>query len=83
MNVLVLKTTQDDKHERTISSFDTNDLALINLYGTMRACVGDSNVRVAVAEMIDDSGHVVKCERFERPAEIKVDDKKPESEVTE
>lgn len=80
MNVLVLKTTQDDKHERTISSFGTNDLALINLYGTMRACVGDSNVRVAVAEMIDDSGHVVKCERFERPAEIKVEDKKPESE---
>ena len=82
MNVLVLKTTQDDKHERTISSFGTNDLALINLYGTMRACVGDSNVRLAVAEMIDDSGHVVKCERFERPAEIKIEDK-TESEVSE
>jgi hypothetical protein len=79
MNVLVLKTTQDDKHERTISSFNTNDLALINLYGTMRACVGDSNVRLAVAEMIDDSGHVVKCERFERPAEVKT----PESEASE
>ena len=75
MNVLVLKTTQDDKHERTISSFGTNDLALINLYGTMRACVGDSNIRLAVAEMIDDSGHVVKCERFERPAKNKVEDK--------
>ena len=72
MNVVVLKTTQDDKHERTISSFNTNDLALINLYGTMRACVGDSNIRIAVAEMVDDSGHVVKCERFERPAEIKI-----------
>ena len=79
MNVLILKTTQDDKHERTISSFNTNDLALINLYGTMRACVGDSNVRLAVAEMIDDSGHVVKCERFERPAEVKT----PESEASE
>ena len=79
MNVLVLKTTQDDKHERTISSFGTNDLALINLYGTMRACVGDSNVRLAVAEMIDDSGHIVKCERFERPAEVKT----PESEASE
>jgi len=82
MNVLVLKTTQDDKHERTISSFGTNDLALINLYGTMRACVGDSNIRIAVAQMIDDNGRVVKCERFERPAEIKkpepVEDKSEE-----
>jgi hypothetical protein len=79
MNVLVLKTTQDDKHERTISSFGTNDLALINLYGTMRACVGDSNIRLAVAEMIDDRGNAVKCERFERPAEVKT----PESEASE
>lgn len=80
MNVLVLKTTQDDKHERTVTPFNTNDLALIYLYGTMRACVGDSNVRLAVAEMVDDSGHVVKCERYERTVEVKKPE--PESEVS-
>lgn len=79
MNVLILKTTADQKHERTITSYNTTDLALINLYGSMRACVGDSNVVLAVAEMIDDNGRVVKCERYERAVEVK----KPESEVSE
>lgn len=78
MNVLILKTTADQKHERTITPFNTTDLALINLYGSMRACVGDSNVVLAVAEMIDDNGRVVKCERYERAVEVK-----PESEVSE
>ena len=75
MNVLILKTTADQKHERTITPFNTTDLALINLYGSMRACVGDSNVVLAVAEMIDDNGRVVKCERYERAVEVK----KPET----
>lgn len=79
MNVLILKTTADQKHERTITPFSTTDLALINLYGSMRACVGDSNVVLAVAEMIDDNGRVVKCERYERAVEVK----KPESEESE
>ena len=79
MNVLILKTTADQKHERTITPFNTTDLALIYLYGSMRACVGDSNVVLAVAEMVDDNGRVVKCERYERAVEVK----KPESEVSE
>lgn len=69
MNVLALKTIKNGQHERTITPFNTNDLALINLYGTMRACVGDTNVTLAVAELIDDAGHVVKCERYERAVE--------------
>ena len=67
MNVLILKTTATGAHERTITPFNTTDLALINLYGSMRACVGDSNVVLAVAEMIDDNGRVVKCERYNKP----------------
>lgn len=66
MNVLFLKTTATGAHERTITAYNTNDLALIALYGGMRACVGDANIVLAVGEMIDDSGHVVKCERYER-----------------
>lgn len=66
MNVLFLKTMKNGTHERTLTSFNTLDLALINLYGSMRACVGDSNVQFAVGQIVDDEGFVHKSDRYER-----------------
>lgn len=69
MNVLILKTLMNGTHERTITSFGNLDLALINLYGTMRACVGDSNVQLVCAFIIDDEGFIHKTDRYERATE--------------
>ena len=76
MNVLLLRTYKNGSTERTITSFNTNELALINLYGNMRASIGDENCVKVTCELVDDNGHVSKCERYERPIEVKM----PESE---
>ena len=78
MNVLLLRTYKNGSTERTITPFNTNELALINLYGNMRASIGDENCVSITCELVDDNGHVVKCDRYDRPVEIK----KPESEVS-
>lgn len=69
MNVLILKTLMNGTHERTITPFNTPDLALINLYGSMRACVGDPNVKLVCAFLIDDEGIIHKPDRYERATE--------------
>lgn len=69
MNVLILKTMANGQHERTITHFSTIELALINLYGSMRACVGDPNCNLAVMEIISDEGFVYKTDRYERQTE--------------
>jgi hypothetical protein len=72
MNVLLLKTMANETHERTITHFNTMELALINLYGSMRACVGDTNCIRAFGEIIDDDGFVHKSDRYERKTESEV-----------
>lgn len=79
MNVLLLRAYKNGSTERTITPFNTNELALINLYGNMRASIGDDNCVKVTCELVDDNGRVVKCERYERAVEVK----KPESEVSE
>lgn len=69
MNVLLLREFKNGSKERTVTPFNTLELALINLYGNMRASVGDSNCSRVTCELIDDDGHVEKCERYIRPEE--------------
>ena len=69
MNVLLLRTYKNGNKERTVTPFDTPELALINLYGNMRASIGDTNCSKVTCELIDDDGHVEKCERYIRPEE--------------
>lgn len=67
MNVLLLRTYKNGNKERTVTPFETPELALINLYGHMRSSVGDENCARVTCELIDDDGHVEKCERYVRP----------------
>lgn len=69
MNVLLLRTYKNGNTERTITPFDTRELALLNFYGNMRASVGDNNCSNVTCELIDDEGHVEKCDRYIRPEE--------------
>lgn len=66
MNVLLLREFKNGSKERTVTPFDTPELALINLYGNMRASIGDENCAKVTCELIDDDGHVSKCERYSR-----------------
>lgn len=66
MNVLFLQTNQNGTVSRNLTSYGTRDLALIALYGGMRASIGDTNLVKAVGEIITDDGAVIKCERWER-----------------
>lgn len=69
MNVLLLRVFKNGSKERTVTPFNTLELALINLYGNMRASIGDENCVKVTCELVDDDGHVVKCERYERHIE--------------
>ncbi len=79
MNVVLLRKFKNGSTERTITPFNTNELALINFYGNMRASIGDSNCVKVTCELVDDNGHISKCDRYERPVEIE----KPEPEESE
>ena len=65
VNVLFLQTLQNGTVSRNLTSYGTRDLALIALYGGMRASIGDANVIKCVGEIITDDGAVIKCERWE------------------
>ena len=65
MNVLFLQTLQNGTVSRNLTSYGTRDLALIALYGGMRASIGDANIVKCVGEIITDDGAVIKCERWE------------------
>jgi hypothetical protein len=69
MNVILLRHYKDERVERTITPFDTIELALINLYGNMRASVGDTNCVKVTCELMDDDGNVTKCDRYMRNVE--------------
>ena len=69
MNVLLLRTYKNGSKERTVTPFNTPELALINLYGNMRASIADENCAKVTCELVDDDGHVEKCERYIRPEE--------------
>lgn len=81
MNVLLLRTYKNGSKERSVTPFDTIELALINLYGNMRASIGDENCVKVTCELVDDDGHVSKCERYERVVILPPDenDKQPNS----
>ena len=75
-NVLLLREFKNGSKERTVTPFNTIELALINLYGNMRASIGDENCAKVTCELIDDDGHIEKCERYIRPV-------KPDPEESE
>ena len=74
MNVLLLREFKNGSKERTVTPFNTLELALINLYGNMRASIGDANCSKVTCELIDDDGHVEKCDRYVRPEESEVNE---------
>ena len=66
MNVLFIQHLENGTVSRTLTHYADEDKALIGLYGGMRASINDTNIIKVVGELIDDDGHVSKCERYSR-----------------
>lgn len=69
MNVLLLRAYKNGNVERTVTHFNTLELALINFYGNMRASVGDENCVSVTCELVTDEGRIEKCDRYKRAVE--------------
>lgn len=66
MNVLFFQHLESGAVSRTLTSYPDEPKALIGLYGGMRASINDTNIVKVIGELIDDDGHVSKCERYSR-----------------
>ena len=65
MNLITLQTLKTGVVARNLLSYGTNDAALSALYQSMRASIADAaNVASITCLLMDDSGHVGKCERW-------------------
>ena len=65
MNLITLQTLKTGVVARNLLSYGTNDAALSALYNSMRASIADAaNVASVTCLLMDDSGHVSKCERW-------------------
>lgn len=64
MNVLLIRTTKAGEVLRSLTPYSSYDTALSNFYDALRKAVADSNIVRAVAELINDEGRILKCERW-------------------
>lgn len=78
MNVLFFQRKLDGTPVRSITPYNTNDLAQMALYQGMRATIGDSTMGYGCGMMIDDTGIIHKREEWTR--EITPPEPEPEEE---
>lgn len=81
-NLLLIVTKEDSEKTRSHLTFSTEKEAVSRLYSEFAyATAGGSGIAKIVGEIIDDEGHVMRCDRYGsepvRPVEL------PESEVSE
>lgn len=66
MNLLTLQHTTAGTCARDLTSYGSNDGALSALYQSMRASINAPEIADITALLIEDNGHVVKCEKWVR-----------------
>ena len=76
MNLLLIKQMDDGTTSREFLAYDSFNAALSALYYDLWVAVSDTNIKMVVAELINDDGRVEKCERYFAPVPIE------ESEVS-
>ena len=69
MNLLTLQHTAAGTVTRNLTSYGSVDGALSALYQSMRSSINAPEILSITALLIDDNGHVAKCERWAREVE--------------
>lgn len=64
VSVLTIQTMADGTRARVLTTYGDIDKALVGHWGGLRAAVNDPNCVKIVSEVINDDGHVEKCERW-------------------
>ena len=76
-NLLIIQTVNEGTKARSMVSFDTEKKAVNRMAHEMEYATAEgSNVAKVVLEIIDDEGHVMRCDRYGsepvRPVESEV-----------
>ncbi len=78
-NLLLIVTKESSENVRSLLTFATEKEAVSRLYSEFAyATAGGSGIAKIVGEIIDDDGHVMRCDRYGSEPVIM-----PESEVSE
>ena len=81
-NLLLIVTKEDSEKTRSLLTFSTEKEAVSRLYSEFAyATAGGSGIAKIVGEIIDDDGHVMRCDRYGSEPVRRVE--LPESEVSE
>lgn len=66
MNLFTITTLKDGTFARELLNYPTYTEALTALYMALASAIANPDVNIYVAELIDDNGHVAKCERYDK-----------------
>ena len=81
-NLLIIQTMNDGTKARSLVSFDTEKKAVNRMAHEMEYATAEgSNVAKVVLEIIDDDGHLIRCDKYGSEPILPVEDK-IESEVS-
>lgn len=75
MNKLTIALLKDGTYARQLINYATYDEALSAMYMDIASAIANVDCVSYMAELISDSGRVVKCERWERAIETKIETK--------
>lgn len=79
MNVLTIKTMNDNSIIRSLLNYPTEDDALSAFYNELAYATSSENIEAIVVELIDDNGHVKKCDRYSRTV-VRIPEESEENE---
>ena len=81
-NLLLIVTKESSEKVRNLLTFSTEKEAVSRLYSEFAyATAGGSGIAKIVGEIIDDDGHVMRCDRYGSEPVLPIEE--TESEVSE
>lgn len=66
MNLLTIATLKDGTFARELLNYPNYTEALTALYMALASAIANPDCNIYVAELINDDGHVVKCEKYDK-----------------
>lgn len=82
MNLLTIKTMSDGQKIRSFLNYPSYNDALCAFFNELAYATASEDIVGVMVEIIDDEGHVSKCDRYNKPV-VHIPEEVTESEGTE
>ena len=82
MNLLTIKTMSDGQKIRSFLNYPSYNDALCAFYNELAYATASEDIVGVMVELIDDEGHVRKCEKYNKPV-VHIPEEATEREGTE